>query len=389
MNYSFKERPTIVFVINSLTGGGAERVLVNLLEHLAEPLAGCDVHLVLLDIEEERQRTPGWVKKHVLDCRGSMLQSGIQLIRLLRRLSPDLAVSFLNRANCANVAASRLLGFPCILSERVHTSSHLPTNLSGQLSRWLIRVTYPRANAVIAVAQGIKDDLAANFGVPADLITVVHNPVDLSDIEARAEAAAEVSLPEDYVLAAGRLVPNKNFGLLLEAYAAADIDLPLVILGEGPERQALTAQVARLGLGERVLMPGWVGNPYPTMKAARFFVSSSNAEGFPNSLVECMSLGCPVVSTDCNSGPLDILAGYERPRVTHMEMERYGILVPVNDAPALAEGIRNMADEATRERYAALSRQRAGEFGVAASVGSYLSIILQALDRKAELPQAA
>ena len=147
----------IVFIINSLTAGGAEGALVDLLGYMKDHLAPYAVHLVLLDAEQERHSAPAWVKKHVLDANFGLISSTVRLAWLLKDLRPVLAVSFLNRANCANVIVSKLVGYPCIISERVHTTSHFGTGLGTLVNKTIVRLTYPLADQVIAVSEGVKE----------------------------------------------------------------------------------------------------------------------------------------------------------------------------------------------------------------------------------------
>ena len=132
---------------------------------------------------------------------------------------------------------------------------------------------------------------------------MIGNAIDGARLNSLAAEPVPRELPSDYFIGMGRLVPNKNFSMMLQAYAKVPKAPPLVILGEGPEEAALSAQANELGILERLHLLGFVDNPYPIIKSARALVSSSLAEGFPNALAEAMALGCPVIATDCRSGP--------------------------------------------------------------------------------------
>jgi len=370
----------IVFVINSLTAGGAERALVQLLSGMEDRLQSYATHLVLLDIEDERHQVPCFVTKHVLDAKFSTWRSAYLLTRLMKNVSPSVTLSFLTRANCANVFSAGLLGHPCIISERIHTSSHFGNGATATLSRNIVRLAYRRADQVIAVSQGVRQELVANYGISENRICAIYNPVDVDLIERQASELPEIPLPPAYILGIGRLVPNKNFRLLIEAYLAADVSESLVILGEGDERSALEALIAQRGLSGRILLPGYVRNPYPMLKVARLFVCSSNAEGFPNALIEAMVLGCPVVSTDCDSGPREILDGISGNRSTDVAAGRWGILVPTNTVQPMAEAITMALRPEIGSMYQERGRQRAKDFRVQASADQYWSTLAPYLE---------
>jgi len=366
---------SIVFVINSLTAGGAEHALVEMLAYLEDHLRGYTVHLVLLDVEEELHAVPPWVQKHVLNANFSFFWSAVSLARLLRHLAPAVTLSFLNRSNCVNVISSKLLKYPCIISERTHPTTRFGTGLSAVITKAIMRLAYPRADQVIAVSGGVRDDLMANFGVHGAKIRVIYNPIDMDRICERALEAPSTNVPQSYIVSAGRLVPSKNFRLLIESYRSSGIDESLVILGEGEERRELERLVSSLGLDGRVILPGHMQNPYPIIGAARLFVSSSNLEGFPNALIEAMALGCPIVATDCDTGPMEILAGNKRARCTEVMLAEHGILVPVNSADLLAEAIRIGCRESIRTMYSQRSKERARDFGIRSSIDQYWSVI--------------
>jgi N-acetylgalactosamine-N,N'-diacetylbacillosaminyl-diphospho-undecaprenol 4-alpha-N-acetylgalactosaminyltransferase len=369
-------RKHMLFMINSLAGGGAERVMCTLLRASQDELREHRISLLLLDREASMYEVPRWVEVVELDCRHSLARSIWSVWLALRHLKPDMTISFLTRSNVANVIAASMRGIPAIVSERVNTSSHLGGGLGARLARFLVKATYPRARQVIAVSQGVADGLSSSFGVPRDHMTVIANPIDLEDIRAQAENCPPVAIDGSYVVTMGRLVPNKNFGMLIDAFARSGIAGKLLILGDGPERAALTARIEALGLAGRVVMPGFAANPFPTLRRAEFFVSPSNAEGFPNSLLEAMSVGLAVISTNCPSGPSEVLAGLPREQVAAgVTFAPHGILVAPDDPASMADALRAMKDPERRRAYAAKAPGRAADFGVARAKEAYWAVI--------------
>lgn len=369
-------RKRISFLINSMEGGGAERAMANLLTHLLPHLKDYEVELILLDDLPHEQSLPSDLKVVTLNGKGSMLRSARELRRYWARpeTRPVVCVSYLARSNVLNVLLSRMSGHGTIISERVHTSSHIAGSRAKALLAWITRKTYPRANHVIAVGEGVADDLNQNFSVPRARMSVIGNPIDGPRLRNLAQEQPCIALPDDYVLGVGRLVPNKNFDLVIRAYAQAQIDPSLVLLGQGPEEQALRSRVAEFGLEDRVIFAGFVKNPYPFMSRARALVSGSRAEGFPNTLIEAMAVGCPVIATDCPSGPATVLASAPACEPPWPDTA-YGLLVPMEDANAMSAALRVMCDSDRRTEYARLASKRATDFGHNAVVNAYLNLI--------------
>jgi len=364
-------KATILFVINSLAGGGAERVLTTILGASAPWRDRYDVHLALLDDEPRAYAVPEWITVTQLDARHRLGTSIAQLRRLVARLNPDIALAFLTRANVATAIAMAGRGRPWLISERVNTSAHLGSGAGAIAARAMVRFAYPRARHVIAVSDGVVDDLVQNFGVARDRVSAIANPVDHDAIAAQAAAPSSLAIDGDYVVAAGRLVPNKNFALLVDAFAASGLPHRLVIMGEGPERASLEAQIAAKGLAERVLLPGFVANPFAVLARARLFAMPSNAEGFPNGLVEAMACGLPVVATNCASGPSEILADLPRESIVDARQVPAGALVPPNDVAAFASALREVASEPRRTAAADAARRRSLDYGVAQATERY------------------
>ena len=355
---------TIAFIINSLEGGGAERVMCKLLSIMEKDFAALnlDVHLILLDDLPQAHCPPSYVRKHVLDTKGSLHNGYSALKTVLRAIKPTLCVSFLTRSNLLNVATSKKLGHRTIISERVNTSSHLSGGIKDIISKCLVRMTYPSAHAVIAVSEGVKADLVDNFGVPENRISTIYNPYNVKTITTMASEQVDDLPANPYVIATGRLVKNKNFSLLLESLAASQLTHDLVILGQGEEREALEDKAQALGIAHRVHFLGFKNNPYPYLFHSDFFVSTSNAEGFPNAIAEAMCLGKAVIATNCESGPAEILTGEYPYSVKGFKAEAFGCICEVNNVQGVTDALNFFSDDDRVQNYAKRSEQRASAF---------------------------
>lgn len=374
-------RQRIVFVINSLGSGGAERVLMTVLAHT--PREQYDVHLVLLDRETEHRTPPAFVTLHRLDCSYRLLPSIAALRQTLKDLSPDLVVSFLVRANIAAVIAAKAIGVPVIISERAQLSTHLTGRhgfFRAFIAKVVPRLVYPRADHIIAVSGGVRDDLVRRFGVKPARVTSIPNPYDVPAISSAAAEPPEMPLPDRFMVSAGRLTESKGFAELIDAYRLADPPLPLVILGQGDLRDELQAQISNAGLADRIQLAGYARNPFAVIGRAELFVSASHCEGFPNAMAEAMALGLPIVATDCPSGPSELLDETEDTQATGVHPARHGLLTPVRDPVALADAITLMQDPETRTHYARQSRIRIADFGLQRAMERYWSCFASALD---------
>ncbi len=366
-------RKRIVFLINSLAGGGAERVMAGLLAASSPWRDRYEMHLILLDIEAEPYPLPEWLHVHRLDSRFSLLRGLRHAVPLLRRLQPDLCLSFLTRANLVAIVASRMIGAKAIISERISPSSHHGRDARGRLARWATRLLYPRAARVICPSAGVARDLIGNFAVKPEKTVVIANPLDRDMLLRKAQQAPSWMPPAPYIVAVGRLVESKNMSLLLGALRKSRGGLHLVILGDGPLRKTLEQEAQ--ALGGRVHFPGFVENPFAIVRRAEMFVLSSSAEGFPNALAEAMVLGVPVIATNCRSGPSEILDEREDLMIDRLYEARYGLLVPTGDEAALAEAIDRMMDAPLRKRYREAAQARASQIAALPGVRQYWDLI--------------
>jgi glycosyltransferase involved in cell wall biosynthesis len=300
--------------------------------------------------------------------RGALLP----LARYLRQTRPDALLAAMWPLTSVAVWARDLARVPTRVVVSDHTdymASPEAASRAGRVKlRSSMRWSYPRADGVVAVSGGVARSVAGLTGMPQDNISVIHNPVrqaSATQTQEPCNAAAEWARHDGpRLIAVGSLKPAKNYALLLTAFAHVrqQADARLLVLGEGPLRSDLEALRRRLGLDGAVDMPGFVLDPYPYLARADLFVLSSAWEGFGNVIVEALACGTPVVSTDCPSGPREIL-----------DDGRHGKLVPVGDAGALAQAI--IAALAGDHDRPALIR-RAQDFSVERAADAYLKLLL-------------
>lgn len=317
--------------------GGVERMVASLAGGMAE--TGLAVDLVLAKARGEHvQAIPPSVRVVRLgsDHTATALPA---LARYLRRERPDALLAAKDRAIRTAVLARRLAGVGVPIAGRLGTTVSAALEGKHPLRRALwyanMRLFYRGVERIVAVSQGVADDVRRITGLPAERVVVVRNPVVTPQLAERAAQPvthpwlAQRTVP--VVVGAGRLSRQKDFPTLLHAFALLRRDLPcrLLILGDGGERAALLELADRLGIGADVELPGFQANPYPWFARADLFVLSSRWEGSPNVLTEALALGTPVVATDCPSGPAEILQG-----------GHFGPLVPMGDAAALAAAMR-------------------------------------------------
>jgi glycosyltransferase involved in cell wall biosynthesis len=359
----------IALYLPSLRGGGAERVLVTLANGFAE--RGYIVDLVLATAEGP-YLTDVASNVRIVDLNARRVSTSVPcLVRYLRREKPAALLSAMGHANVIAVLARSLAGVPTrvIVSERSYfsRSNANATNLRARLIGSFMAWAYPRADGVVAVSAGVADDLARSIGLSRSTIQVVYNPVVTDILHAKSMVSPEhpwlKAGEPPVILSVGRLTAAKDFPTLLLAFARLRQDrmVRLLILGDGELRETLTSQVAKLGLEADVDLPGFAENPFAPMRLAALFVLSSAWEGLPNALIQAMACGTRVVSTDCPSGPAEILDG-----------GRWGRLVPVGDVDAMAEAMA----AALAEQHPPDVAARAADFGVAQALDGYLRVML-------------
>jgi glycosyltransferase involved in cell wall biosynthesis len=330
------ERARIAIFLPTLEAGGAERVMVNLAGGIAA--RGFPTDLVLARAEGPHlSEVPPSVR--IVDFKAPRVLASLRpLVRYMERERPSAVLAVLEHANLVAMAAAQLA------SHKPRVVISLQNNIGGSLKDtigfkeraipWLLGQFHRWADSIVAVSAGVADDFARVTSVPRDRVEVIFNPVITPALQEARNAPSPHPWFSDpsqpVVLGIGRLRHQKNFPALIDAFAEVrrHREARLVILGEGCERAALESLVRAHGLQDSVLMPGFLSNPYACLARSAVFVLSSDWEGLPTVLIESLAVGTPVVSTDCPSGPREILRGGE-----------FGELVPVGDAPALARSI--------------------------------------------------
>jgi glycosyltransferase involved in cell wall biosynthesis len=365
----------ILFVCNSLAGGGAERVFSSILAASAERRNNRDLHVALLDDEPRAYSLPNWVRVHQLNCRRGLVSSIVRLSSLISSLRADLALSFLTRANVATAVGMSLRRRPFIISERVNTSAHLGNGRASLLSKAVVRLCYPRASHAIAVSAGVRDNLATHFGLARDRISVINNPVDVEAIRSLAEQEPSLPVEAGDVVAMGRLTPQKNLQLAIRAFARSQWTGRLVILGDGPLADDLRRLGAELGISNRLVLAGFQPNPYAVVSRASAFLLTSDYEGFCNSLLEALALGTPVISTDCPFSPAEILDATLSPQPGQFAPGRGGLLIRRGDEEALVSALDFLRSEPERRRISLEGQQRARSFDQSDAADRYWQVI--------------
>jgi glycosyltransferase involved in cell wall biosynthesis len=343
--------------------------MINLINGFAR--RGLEVHLALPPGHyPELTRAVAGVRIHYLEARDDA--AGVRHLReFLERLDPRAVLA--NRDNARSLLARATPGLARRPLIAFRVGIHIPAKLrhKNPLGRWRacreLARAYRSADLLIGNSRGVCEGLHELLGERAPPIHAIYNPLDLATLRQQADEPLrhpwfrEPGAP--LLVSVGRLAGMKDQATLLRAFARLPGDYRLVILGEGRQRPKLQALAERLGVAERFDLPGHVANPFPYLARADLFVLSSRFEGSPNALLEALAVGTPAVATDCPSGPREILAD-----------GRYGALVPVGDADALAEAIEQTL---ARPPSPELLRQAVERFDLEQAVTAYLRVMGQ------------
>jgi glycosyltransferase involved in cell wall biosynthesis len=368
-------RLRVAFVLPSLHGGGAERAAVTLLAGLPEDSYDLTLYLFAREgpyLDQVPDSTP------IVVGSGGRLDRLLSLRRFITHEQPDVVVSFLSHftvwaaVKSAGTTARYLVSQQTPLSGFLQDADyHWRRPSHRRVFEWVARTVYPRVDLIGATSQGVADDLVENYRVRREHVAIVHNPVDVDAVAAKAAEPIDASLtasPLPTIVTAGRLADAKNLPLLVASLEklAQRMSFRAWILGQGELEADLRRRLAAAGLDDRVTLLGFQSNPWKFMARADVFVLTSRYEGFGNVLIEAMATGLPVVATS-SDGTREI--------VRHGET---GLLVDAHEPEAVAAALeRVLVEPWLRERMRAAARASANDFSVPAVVGEFR----RALDR--------
>jgi glycosyltransferase involved in cell wall biosynthesis len=366
MNPKIKHK--VIFAISSLAGGGAERLYVNLARQMEK--RGLSV-LCLLGRGRRAYDLSGRVR--VLAVSGQDPCARIARIQtILQRESPVTVFSFLPQMNLEMIfAAMGLRGVRLIVTQHTTLSSLSGGDLEIKELKLATERFYPLADLVVAVSEGVRNDLRAQCGLSSHKVRVVYNGVDIGQIRALAkEKVTEHPWFNDrtpLIVHIGSLRPQKDQKFLLRAFALLrrNADCRLAIIGDGPLAKELKAESRKAGIGNAVCFLGFQKNPFKFLKRASAFVLSSVCEGFPTVILEAMAVGTPVISTDCQSGPREIIRNGST-----------GLLVPLGDREALMKRMMLvLKDKRLAKKLASNARNYVRRFNIGKTADQYFSLL--------------
>jgi len=374
----------LTLIISSLSAGGAERVM----SLLANYWAAKEWKITLLVFHDGTEapfyELDSRIRHLPLGIAGDSPNLFIGIWNNLKRIQtlqsaiaeskPDAVISFVDQANVLTLLATRLLNVPVVVSERVDPALYSIGRTWEQLRRWI----YPWADRLVVQTKGALSYFSSG---QQTCVCIIPNPVLLptwgkntSDKPLVGRTSAKDATARS-LIAMGRFTKQKGFDLLLQAFARLKYihsEWTLTILGDGELRTELESLRDSLGLSSQVYLPGVVRNPHEVLMQADIFVMSSRFEGFPNALCEAMACGLPVISTDCPSGPREII----RDGVD-------GILVPNEDTEALAAGMdRLMSNEAERKRLSDRAPEVVERFSLEKIMGMWEKLLAQVVEER-------
>lgn len=362
------KKSRIAFILPSLRGGGAERVIINIALGLKK--AGFEIDIVLVSKSGDYiDSIPSDIG--LFDLNASRALTSIpSLIAYIHKRKPHVLISSLPHINMVTIVSvmfARTQPRTVIIEHNTLSQSvEHATSIKGKVLPLFMRPLYRRSDRIVAVSKGVADDLSATLKLQRSKIQVIYNPVVTPILHSLSEEQQNhpwfTTGEPPVILSIGRLTQAKGFDTLIHAFSIVrkQIRARLIILGEGKDRDTLETLIKNLNLCDDISLPGFVDNPYSFLRRSTVFVLSSLWEGLPTVLIEALACGVPVVSTDCPSGPREIL-----------DDGLWGTLVPENDKTALANGITDILTT----KQLPISRNAWSRFSLEKTIPHYVRLI--------------
>jgi glycosyltransferase involved in cell wall biosynthesis len=354
------KRKISIFLPN-LDGGGAEKAMAILANSFLE--RGYNVDLIMANARGPFLEI---LRKGVVcvDLQSpSVFRSLFKLAKYFRKSSPDVVLTALNYANVTAILARLISGknFRLVINEQNNNFNRKKTINAGIKVlglRVLVKVLYPFADVIVSVSKELSEEIKKDNFLNKPKVTVLYNPIIFSE----SKTYTEIKISEPYVISIGRLESQKNYSLLIRAFDLLQhkTQINLLILGEGSQRQFLEKLIQELRLDDKVFIPGFVLNPHEYLKKSKMLVLSSNYEGLPTVLIEALFMGIPVVSTNCKTGPNEILEG-----------GKWGRLVEPGDVEGLCQAMLDTLNDQNPPDV----KKRAQDFSLEKTVDAYLKVL--------------
>jgi len=365
----------ITILIYSLASGGAERVVSILLKELSQRY---EIELVLMR-DAIFYDIPNNVQVTFLENSNPTENGIIKLLKLpflgwrYKKLlkNSDVSLSFMNRPNYINIFA-KLFGskVKTIISERAMPSLQHKKGIQGKINKLLIQYLYPKADIVIANSKGNSFDLEKFFYIKN--VKIIYNFIEKKECKNNKKDNKFI------FITIGRFDEGKNHKLLIKAFNELDIDAELWLIGDGYLREDLEKRVKDLGLVDKIKFLGRQKDVFKFLKEADCFVFSSNYEGFPNVLLEALSCNLPIISTDCPSGPREILSPNSDilKQTEDIEIVEYGILTKVGSVESMKKAMKLIYENnKLRYNFKNKSQNRLKEFKVSKIIKEWERVI--------------
>ena len=383
------QKKKVAILINALEVAGAEKVISQIINSFYKEF---DIHLILLNNTIEFELPVNEITIKTIDNTNlkarkrarDILKIPLLAYRLKKYLEQNniqICFSALNRSNYINCFL-RILQWKgkILISERSHTSSaYNPHTFAGKTGRFLVRNLYPFADIIVPNSVGIKHDLTKNFNLINEFI-VINNPINITmQQKDMCEVVEDFTFDNFTFSHVARIEKGKNHELVLAAVNKIKYrNFKVLLIGQGPQEENIKAQAHKMGISDKIVFLGYRRNVVKYVVRSQCHLLTSDSEGFPNALLEALACSTAVISTDCPTGPGELLTGsiLQNSYCDGVEKTTYGLLIPVNDAEALAKAmLMMMDDEALRTQYASLGIKRAKDFDLPIIMKQYAGLL--------------